>query len=350
MPSLRKRSRSGKRTTWDIRYYEDGKRKTYTIGETDRRTAEKIYHEFCGKLVAGKLDGTGLTLDQGAGVVETLTLSRLAEASRRYAVNNKSAKTLDREQYVFRNFIAVLGDVPVESINGATLEKYKEVRLKDVSPHTVNIEIRVLNTALNQATQLGQLDASEAKRFKQIRTATPEPPEWLTEEQIDVLLSHKDEWFRRFMLFALHTGCRRNEVLGLEWNDVDLGRRQIVIRGEIGKMGKRRTVPINETLHEVLVKWPHPHDGRLFPMYTPDTISQKFRRWVAKLGLPTGISLHSLRSTFACHLIDKGVDIYTVSRLLGHSSVKVTERHYLALEPDHVSEAVGRLNFGAKDP
>jgi hypothetical protein len=39
------------------------------------------------------------------------------------------------------------------------------------------------------------------------------------------------------------------------------------------------------------------------------------------------------------------VDIYTVSKLLGHSSVKVTERHYLALDPDHVREAVNHLNF-----
>lgn len=148
------------------------------------------------------------------------------------------------------------------------------------------------------------------------------------------------------MLFALNTGCRRNEMLGLNWSDVDLPRRQIVVRGLIGKMGKRRTIPINDTLHELLVKWPQPHSGLLFPMYSPDTISQKFRRWVRQLGLPKGISLHSLRATFACHLIDKRVDIYTVSRLLGHSSVKVTEKHYLALDPSHVIEAVGKLEFG----
>jgi integrase len=72
----------------------------------------------------------------------------------------------------------------------------------------------------------------------------------------------------------------------------------------------------------------------------------KFRRWVKEVGLPKGISVHSLRATFACHLIEKGVDIYTVSKLLGHSSVKVTERHYLALDPKHVQEAVARLAYG----
>ena len=61
--------------------------------------------------------------------------------------------------------------------------------------------------------------------------------------------------------------------------------------------------------------------------------------------MPKGISIHTLRATFACHLIAKGVNIYTVSKLLGHSSVKVTERHYLALDPAHLREAVNHLNF-----
>lgn len=71
----------------------------------------------------------------------------------------------------------------------------------------------------------------------------------------------------------------------------------------------------------------------------------KFRRWARNIGLPKGISLHSLRATFACHLIKNGVDIYIVSRLLGHSTVKVTEKHYLALDPDHVKTAINRLNY-----
>jgi integrase len=73
------------------------------------------------------------------------------------------------------------------------------------------------------------------------------------------------------------------------------------------------------------------------------------RRWVRYLGLPRGIHLHSLRATFACHLIEKGVNIYIVSKLLGHSSVKVTEKHYLSLDPTHVQTAVNQLEFGKSE-
>ena len=85
--------------------------------------------------------------------------------------------------------------------------------------------------------------------------------------------------------------------------------------------------------------------GRLFPGYYPNQVSMKFRRWAREIGLPDNIKLHTLRATFACHLIRRGVDIYSISKLLGHHSVKMTEKYYLALDPDKAREAVGRLKF-----
>lgn len=116
-------------------------------------------------------------------------------------------------------------------------------------------------------------------------------------------------------------------------------------RGQIGKMGKQRSIPINDALLRMLERWRGRHEGKLFPDLGPNQVTMTFRRRRREVGLPRGISIHTLRATFACHLIAKGVDIYTVSKLLGHSSVKVTERHYLALDPDHVRDAVNYLNF-----
>jgi integrase len=347
VPSLRKRKQSPNRTTWDIRYQHNGKTRVYTIGETDRRTAEKIYREFCHKLSEGKFDGSPITVDDTAQR-RTIgpSLSELAVQTRIFAESNKSPITLDREQHALRQIIRILGDVPIAEITPARIEEYKAARLKEVAAPTINIEVRVLNTSLNQAVELGWLKDYPSLRFKQIRLPEAEPPEWLDEEQIVQLLTTDDDRFRSFILFLLHTGCRRNEALGVTWDDVDLNKRQIVIRGQVGKMGKRRTIPINNMLYAVLVEWARPKDGRLFPDYTPNQISMKFRRWVRQLKLPDGISIHSLRATFACQLIARHVDIYTVSKLLGHSSVKVTEKHYLALSPDHVQDAVNQLDYG----
>ena len=87
-------------------------------------------------------------------------------------------------------------------------------------------------------------------------------------------------------------------------------------------------------------------EGLLFPEFRSNQVSMKFRRLAKKIDLPKGFSLHSLRSTFGSTLINKGVDIYTVSKFLGHSSVKVTEKHYLALDPEHAKSAINKLDYG----
>lgn len=274
-------------------------------------------------------------------------LSDLAAQTRTYAESNKSPKTVEREQQALQGIIRVLGDIPISEITPARIEEYKAARLTAAAPPTISIEVRVLNTSLNQAVEMGWLKASPSSRFKQIRLPESEPPEWLDESQIVQLLATDDNMFRVFMLFLLHTGCRRNEALGVMWDDVDLNKRQVVIRGHVGKMGKRRSIPVHDALCAVLSTLPGPKNGRLFPMYGSNQVSMKFRRWARNVGMPKGISLHSLRATFACHLIKNGVDIYTVSRLLGHSSVKITEKHYLALDPEHVKSAVNQLNYAS---
>ena len=355
MASLRRRILPSKRIHWDIRYWKDGKQRVYTIGETGRRTAEKIYNEFCRRLAKGKLGGDTIELPDTQSVknnainnsiTDQLFISDLAEVTYEYGVSNKSTKTVEREQLVFNNLVKVIGNISVSYINAALIEKYKATRLKHVSGATVNIELRIINTAIQQAKDLGWNAELPEKRFKLLKLPDTEPPEWLTESQINLIFSNADIDFKIFLQFLLHTGCRRNEALGVTWKDIDLDRNQILIRGEVGKMGKRRSIPINMVLAEVLTKLPGRREGNLFPEYGSNQVSMKFRRLAKKIDLPKGFSLHSLRSTFGSTLINKGVDIYTVSKFLGHSSVKVTEKHYLALDPEHAKSAINKLDYG----
>jgi integrase len=347
LPQLRKRIWKSGKVTWDIRYWESGKRRVHTIGETDRRTAEKIFHKFCARFAEGGVDGIDhRPEDQSRG--HRATLSDLAEFTKAFAESNKSKKTQEREQLALHEVIRGIGNVPLLDLTPSRIEEYKAARLQKVRPATVNIEIRILNTAINQAMEMGLMESSVRNNFKQIKIPDTEPPKWLTEDEIAVLLNTPDQEFQAFLKFLLYTGCRRNEALGLTWDDIDLERKQIVIRGEIGKMGKRRTVPVNTVLREVLSNIPGPHHGLLFPNYAPNQVSMKFRRWAKQIGMHEKASLHTLRSTFACHLIRQGVDIYVVSRLLGHSSVRVTEKHYVTVDSQHVQAAVDLLDFNRR--
>lgn len=342
MPSLRKRILKSGRSIWDIRYSLDGVRRSHYIGETDRRTAEKIYHRFCSKFSDDKSDESG---EKRKFKNDGIRLSTLANLCYDYAMANKSPKTTEREKLAFDSLIKTLGDREIQELQPALLEDYKATRLKTVAPATVNIEIRILNTAFAQAKRFNWLPSGPIPAYKQLRLQSSEPPEWLHDDQIQVLLDTTDQEFRRFLLFALHTGFRRNEILGIDWKDIDQIRGQIVLRGAVAKMGTRRTIPISTELRVMLADWQGQKVGRVFPNYEPNQISMKFRRWVRQKGLSKGISLHSLRATFACQLMNRGVDIYTVSKLLGHSSVRVTEKHYVALDPAHIQDAVNKLDF-----
>jgi site-specific recombinase XerD len=74
-----------------------------------------------------------------------------------------------------------------------------------------------------------------------------------------------------------------------------------------------------------------------------DFISKKFRKYVKKTGLNPKLSFHSLRHTFASWLIQKGVSIYSVSKLLGHSNIRVTEI-YAHLRQSDLMDSVNILN------
>jgi len=172
-------------------------------------------------------------------VLDKSTLSDLSELTREYAEANKSMKTAEREQLVFTHLIRILGDIPVCELTPAMIESYKATRTREVSGSTVNFEIRMLNTAINQAKELNWGKDLPENPFKQLKLPDAEPPQWLDEEQIQLVLANADAEFKTYLQFLLHTGYRRNEALGVTWEDIDLQKRQILIRGEVGKMGKR---------------------------------------------------------------------------------------------------------------
>ena len=134
----------------------------------------------------------------------------------------------------------------------------------------------------------------------------------------------------------LSTGARRVELLRpkFTWNNIDFKNHRIQFDG---KGDKSRYVPMTPAIAELLLK--RLTDGLEYPFkYGPDHVSHKLRDYyrIAKI---EKANLHTLRKTYGSILIqEKYADIYRVSKYLGHSSVKVTEKHYIhLLEDDHES-------------
>ena len=159
-------------------------------------------------------------------------------------------------------------------------------------------------------------------------------------------------------LFSLlvYTGVRRGEALGLRWSDVDLERRMITVRRSYDgqtKSSKQRTVPLPSALTTILKAYrlADPWQGDLcFPnregeMYSRNAkVEALFHDALTRAGLPR-IRVHDLRHVFASHFVMGGGDVFTLQRILGHSTPQLTSDTYAHLSPGHMVGAADRVSY-----
>jgi site-specific recombinase XerD len=143
------------------------------------------------------------------------------------------------------------------------------------------------------------------------------------------------------------TGLRIREAVELGVADIDS--RQMLILVARGKGNKQRLVPLSRPLLEELRAWWRTHRNRvwLFPGSKPDRplnvspVQKACQAAVASAGLKPGVTTHTLRHTFATELLEAGVDLLTIQKILGHSSLSTTLR-YTHVRRDHL-QAVAQV-------
>ncbi len=139
----------------------------------------------------------------------------------------------------------------------------------------------------------------------------------------------------------------------LAWEDIDLHNKLIHIQSKVEegfhpKSRRARSIPISPELEQLLLDLPQKgryifDNGMGRPQYSKDYYTKQFARILESAGVRNA-NLHTLRHTFASHLVMNGVDLRTVQELLGHSTITMTEQ-YSHLSPDHRTRAVSKLNF-----
>ncbi len=143
------------------------------------------------------------------------------------------------------------------------------------------------------------------------------------------------------LLYA--TGLRVGELVSLDWPDIDLEARVLRV---LGKGGKERMVPFGAPAAEALKAWlqateelrsrrPAKDGAREEPVFLNNRgrrlgdrdVRRIIDRPSAAAGVPAGVHPHTLRHTFATHLLEEGADLRTIQELLGHSSLATTQRY-----------------------
>ena len=155
------------------------------------------------------------------------------------------------------------------------------------------------------------------------RIGTPPRPErvWLTEEELRKMkaVSYGTITERAF-LFGCLTGLRYSDIRSLRWEDIQGGK--LVKR--IVKTRRTEYLDLNSQAIDLMGDR---GTGIVFPglMKTTRTANYRVSKWAQRAGIAKHISFHTARHTFAVLMLSAGVDIYTVSRLLGHSSITTTQ-------------------------
>ena len=155
-----------------------------------------------------------------------------------------------------------------------------------------------------------------------------------------MILKEKHEIMWRVVYLALETGGRVSELISLIGFDIDIENARVLFRGDTTKTGQRRYVPLRSKAVNEIMKWKLEPDKKVFIWKYPTNPSHNFRKLLQEINLRKTVnstrSFHTLRHTYASHSLMSGVNIFIVSRWLGHSSVKVTEKHYGHLIPNIV--------------
>ena len=342
MGVFQKRGKRGKR--YYIDYYVDGKRVRECVGDVPRKVAEDALKVRQAEIVQGKYR---LKLK-----VQNPTFQALCQDYRDYLAPRREGKALKAYESRIKRLEPFFGKYRLSQISLFLIEKYIRERRSQVtyrktrlSAATVNRELQVLKRMFNLAIEWGKTEVNPVRRVRYLKEER-KPDRVLSEEEQERLLASCASHVRMAVLLALHTGMRLGKVLNLSWLDVNL--RESFITVIKAKGGKMRSIPVNRVLRKALLEFRETAGKGKYLFFNDRTgkpiqnIKTGFVQAVRRAGIPH-CCFHDLRHTFATRLVMAGVDLATVSELLGHSSIEMTMR-YAHPSPENKRRAVELLS------
>jgi len=221
-------------------------------------------------------------------------------------------------------------------ISPAKIEDYIGSRIEDgVANGTINRELTCLKRMFSLAIKWEDASNNPVKDVDFLK----EPPgrtRFLSEDEARRLINVSSKHLQPIVITALNTGMRRNEILSLRWNQVNIDN---VMEPSIElietKFQKKRFIPLNDTMVELLrnlrdenSKSSEPSEFVFLSKYGKRLLSVKkpFQYAKDKAGI-TDFRFHDLRHTFASHYVMNGGDLISLKEILGHTTMRMVERY-----------------------
>ena len=234
------------------------------------------------------------------------------------------------------------------------------------------VYFRTLKAAFNKAKDWGYVKENYFTKVK-LPKRQKLAPVFISSDQLSTICDQiKNEIVKDIVAFAFYTGMRLNEIVNLRWKNVDCNERIITVGDDkfLTKGRNQRFIPICDEAFSIFEK---KKNRKIVPIrtdfvfcksngvrsfdkaqdfvfsktdgtkFTGDYISKIFKLACKAANLDNAIHFHSLRHSFASNLVQRGVPLYTIKELLGHSSISTTEI-YSHLNMETLREAIAKLD------
>ena len=246
-----------------------------------------------------------------------------------------------------------MGDLRLDKVGVREIEGFLAQKKEEASEWTARKYYIHLASAFETAKRWNYIKENLFRKVEKPKTRDIQPV-YLSKVEMRTLLKAIDDiQFKNVCLVALYTGMRLGELLNLQWCDVDLVSRVIHIGNSdtfTTKTRKNRSIPMNDQLHALLCEMKDRRSSELVlhsqgKYLSPESSSQRDLRHTSEHSeLNDKLHFHSLRHTFASWLVQDGVSLYEVQKLLGHSNIAVTQV-YSHLQPEGLHSTVNRITI-----
>ncbi len=294
-------------------------------------------------------------------IKDNITLRQLFNEWLEFKKPTIAPKTYSSYKLYSDNTCKTLGHIKLKNLNAQILDKfYNDLLLNNVPTKTIKHYREVIGNALKTAVKWDYISNNPNEKATTIKVIQKEMS-FYSQKDVDKLLEVLDnEPIKRQALIklAIDSGCRRSEITGLKWENVDFEKRTIEIKqitqydSKLGiyekepktESSKRTIVLCNDTinclkklkqeeaLHQLQLGKAWGKSKRVFVTdmgkdMHPDTPSQILKSIIDKYNLKP-VSFHGLRHSNATLLIEKGVNVQIISKRLGHSNIDITHKVY----------------------
>jgi integrase len=242
----------------------------------------------------------------------------------KYFENNAIDTTKKSSLHKLKEFVKGK-DILFQEITPQFLEKFKSYLLSQVASSSAHTYFAKMKYVWNKAIKEGIVSNNPFLSIT-IKKTPKKPIVYLTEEEVKIIFQTKEvipEVIRQAFLFSCFCGYRISDIRNLKWSNIkDKSIEIVMIKG-----GEFLSTPLNSTLENILAQRPKDGEYVFGDLPSKTEVSSKLKVLGAYLRFDKNMYFHLARHTFGTLALTKGMDIYEVSKLMGHKGIQMT-MHY----------------------